>query len=191
MPTPAQARFQLTTIVSVRRNGQVVIGGDPPACRRVIEALKCSSLRAPFDYVLHCAAMQSEYDAIVAIHSLSVVDRPTARLYSAAEDKPFVLNEAEIAHAIAKDLCSMLDFPRLVETAYGDGARCFIELGAGSNCAKWVDEILRGRPCLSVSANRKGTDDASAIFRVLARLWSHHIRINVAPLYQKGQVILG
>jgi acyl transferase domain-containing protein len=104
-------------------------------------------------------------------------------LYSAADDQPFEMSVDGIARAVARDLCSMLDFPRLVETAYNDGARIFIELGAGSNCAKWIEEILKGRPFLSVSANRKGVDDAASIFRVLARLASHQTAVNLEPLY--------
>ena len=177
-----ETKVYLTHINTPR---QVVIGGDPPACRRVIEKLKCSSLKAPFDYVLHCKAMESEYQALYEIHSLPVMNQPEVKLYSAADDRPFTLTQSEIARAVARDLCSMLDFPRLVETAYAEGARFFIELGAGSNCAKWVEDILRGKPSLSVSANRKGVDDVTSILRVLARLASHQIRVNLEPLYRE------
>ncbi len=163
---------------------QVVIGGDPTGCRRIIDRLKCSSLKAPFDYVLHCKAMESEYQSLYKIHTLPVRQVPPVKLYSAADDQPFTLTEPELARAVSRDLCSMLDFPRLVETAYADGARIFIELGAGSNCAKWIEEILRGKPFLSVSANRKGVDDATSILRVLARLASHQAAVDLDPLYQ-------
>ena len=177
----AESKVYLTHINTPR---QVVIGGDPAACRRVIENLKCSSLKAPFDFVLHCKAMESEYQALYEIHTLPVIGQPDLKLYSAADNRPFVLTQSDIAQAIARDLTSMLDFPRLVETAYADGARFFIELGAGANCAKWIEDVLRGRPFLSVSANRKGVDDATSILRVLARLASHHIGVNLEPLYQ-------
>ncbi len=177
----SEPKVYLTHINTPR---QVVIGGDPAACRRVIEKLKCSSLKAPFDYVLHCKAMESEYEALFEIHSLPVKAQQNVKLYSAADDRPFNLTQSEIARAVARDLCSLLDFPRLVETAYAEGARFFIELGAGSNCAKWIEDTLRGKTYLSVSANRKGVDDATSIFRVLARLVSHQIRVNLEPLYQ-------
>jgi PfaB family protein len=183
----AESKVYLTHINTPR---QVVIGGDPAACRRVINLLKCSSLKAPFDYVLHCKVMESEYEALYEIHSLPVSGQRDVKLYSAAEDRPFVLTQSDIARAVARDLCSMLDFPRLVETAYADGARVFIELGAGSNCAKWIEDVLRGKPFLSVSANRKGVDDATSILRVLARLASHQIKVNLEPLY-RDQVFHG
>ncbi len=176
----AEPRVYLTHINTPR---QVVIAGDPAACRRVIEGLKCSSLRAPFNYVLHCKAMESEYQALYDLHSWPVKEQPTAQLYSAADNQPFQWSEAEVARAVARDLCSRLDFPRLVETVYAGGARIFIELGAGSNCSKWIEDSLRGRPFLAVSANRKGVEDASAILRVLARLASHQVAVNLDPLF--------
>jgi PfaB family protein len=175
-----EPRVYLTHINTPR---QVVIGGEPAGCRRVIERLKCSSLKAPFDYVLHCEAMASEYETLYHIHTLPLLHVPAVRLYSAADDRPFEMSVPGIARAVSRDLCSMLDFPKLVETAYNDGARIFIELGAGSNCAKWIEEILKGRPFLSVSANRKGVDDAASILRVLARLASHQTAVNLEPLY--------
>jgi PfaB family protein len=161
----------------------VVIAGDPAACRRVIEGLKCSSLRAPFNYVLHCKAMESEYQALYDLHYWPVRQAKQVTMYSAADDQPFDLSEAGIARAVAHDLCTRLDFPRLIETVYAEGARIFIELGAGGNCAKWVEDSLRGRPCLSISANRKGVDDATAILRVLARLASHQAALDLSPLF--------
>ena len=163
---------------------QVVIAGDPAACKRVIERLKCSSLRAPFNYVLHCKAMESEYPALYKMHTWPVQRIPECRIYSASEERPFVMTDTGIAATVARDLCSPLDFNRLVQRAYADGARIFIELGAGSNCAKWIDDILRGQTYLSISANRKGVDDAASIYRVLARLASHGVKLNLAPIYQ-------
>jgi PfaB family protein len=188
MAPPEKVREALATetrvyLTHVNTPRQVVIAGDPAACRGVIERLKCSSLRAPFNDVLHCKAMESEYQALYDLHLWPVRQASPVPLYSAADDRPFEMSETGIARAVARDQCSMLDFSRLVETAYADGARIFVELGAGSNCAKWIEDNLRGRPFLAVSANRKGVEDASAILRVLARLVSHKVAVDLAPLY--------
>jgi len=84
---------------------------------------------------------------------------------------------------VASSLCTHLDFPRLVQRAYADGARIFIEVGAGGNCAKWIDDSLRGQPVLAMSINRKSTDDAEMLVRTLAKLASHRIAVDLTPLY--------
>ncbi len=175
-----EPRVCLTHINTPR---QVVIGGDPQACQRVIGFLHCASLRAPFDYALHCAPMRSEYGALADLHNYPVEHNTRLRLYSAAEDAPLRLDQQEIAHKMAHMLTSPLDFPRLVQKVYSDGARVFIEAGAGSNCTRWIGETLKGKPHLALSMNRRGTDDYHTLVRMAARLFSHRV-----PLESLGAV---
>lgn len=182
-------RVYLTHINTPR---QVVIGGDLNACQRVLAELHCSSLRAPFDYALHCDVMRSEYAELALLHSYPVENQVGLKMYSAANYGLLHLEQPEISHKLAHMLTTSLDFPRLVKKVYADGARVFIEVGAGSNCARWIDEILKtdlaGKlyPHLAVSMNRRGSDDYHTIVRVLARLFSHRVSVNMAPLYRRS-----
>ncbi len=175
-----EERVYLTHINTPR---QVVIGGDPRACRRVIDALKCNALQAPFNYALHCAAMRSEYEALVKLLSWPVANQPDMVLYSAATYQPMPVERQAIARQIAGGLCACLDFPHLVQQAYAGGGRIFIELGAGSNCARWVDESLKGKPHAAFSINRKGVDDHASLLRLLARLVCHRTQVDLKLLY--------
>jgi PfaB family protein len=175
-----ETRVYLTHVNTPR---QVVIGGDPQACQRVIALLKCTSLKAPFDFALHCDAIRAEYAAMVSLHTWPVSTVPVARLYTAADNCPLPVEQAAIAEKIAGMLSSSLDFTALVRQVYADGARVFIELGANANCSKWIEETLKGSPFVSVAINRKGADDHSSILRMLARLVSHRVPLDLSPLY--------
>jgi len=176
-----EPRVYLTHINTPR---QVVIGGEQQACQRVMASLRCPSLKAPFSYALHCQAMASEYDAIRRLHSLPVERIPSTQLFTAGHYGPARLTSEEIAESIALGLTHCLDFPRLVQHVYSAGARIFIELGAGSNCAKWVDETLKDQPHLAISINRRGVEDALSIVRLVAKLVSHQVPLNLQPLYR-------
>ncbi len=163
---------------------QVVIAGEKAACQRVVAQLQCSSLRAPFNYALHCRAIASEYPALARLHHWPVANAtPGASLYSAASYGPLPIESTAIAESLARMLTSPLDFPRLVQRVYAGGARIFIELGAGSNCAKWIDETLKGSAHLAMSIDRRGVNDHPSIVRVLARLASHRAPCDLSPLY--------
>jgi PfaB family protein len=184
----ALAREQRVYLTHINTPRQVVIGGDPQACQRVLGELRCSSLRAPFDYALHCAVMRSEYEALAELHNWPVEQIPAMQMVSAAEYAPLRIeqsaaSQAGISQALAHMLTSPLDFPRLVDQVYAGGARVFIEAGAGSNCARWIDESLKGRPHLALSINRRGTDDYTSLVRILARLHSHRVPVDLSPLY--------
>jgi len=178
---PDEPRVYLTHINTPR---QVAIGGDPAGCRRVIERLKCKSIQAPFNYALHCEPIRSEYDMLTELHSVPIMGQPGMTLYSAATHRPMPMDRKLIAQQIALELCNCLDFPRLIQLAYQDGARIFIELGAGSNCARWVDDTLEGLPHAAYAINRKGVDDHASILRLMARMVSQHVPVNLSVLYQ-------
>jgi PfaB family protein len=163
---------------------QVAIAGDPKGCLRLIETLHCNALRAPFNYALHCPAMQSEYPALVELHSWPISQQPEIALYSSADCDRFPMDSDAIARKMARGLCSTVDFPKLVNKVYDNGARIFIELGAGSNCSKWVDDTLKTKPHCAMSINRRGVDDHTSILRVLGRLCSQRVPLDLSPLYK-------
>lgn len=162
---------------------QVVIAGDPAACRGVIKTLKCISLQATYDYALHCEAMQSEFNDLQTLLSWPVSNQPNMTLYSAATYQAFPIEQNAIARQIAYGLCHQLDFSRLVHQAYADGTRIFIELGAGSNCTHWVDESLKDKVHAAFSINRKGLDDHTAVLQLLAKLIGHRVALNLSVVH--------
>jgi PfaB family protein len=188
MAKPAQVRECLKTenrvyLTQINTSEEVLIAGEPAACERIIKKLGCNAFPAPFDHVIHCPAMQSEYPELYKINNLPAKEIPGVTFYSAAEYQPITLQSEVIAHNIGRGLCQELDFPRLVNRVYADGARIFIEAGAGSMCSRWIDKILENQEHLTVSLNRRGIDDHTSIVKALAKLVSHQVNVNLAPLY--------
>lgn len=166
---------------------EVVIAGDRHGCLRVIEHLQCDSFPAPVSDVIHCEAMHSEYDELVKWLNFPVQNQqPPLDFYWAADDKSITLDSESIAHTIAKAICQPVDFPRLINRAYEDGVRIFIELGPGGSCSRWIRETLKQKEHVAVSINRRGVDDHTGVVRVLAQLLSHQVSVDLSPLY--GQV---
>jgi PfaB family protein len=160
---------------------EVVISGAPDAVRSVVESLGCEAFRAPFDTVMHCPAMHAEYEALVELNRLPAA--PTGiTFYGAADYGPLPQDSEEIARSLARATCQQVDFPRLVERAYADGARIFVEPGPSAACTRWVGTILAGRPHVALALNHQGSDDAAALLAVLSRLVSQRVPLNLAPL---------
>lgn len=170
-------------LVLINTPEEVVIAGDAQACLRVIETLNCDAFRAPFNHVIHCEAMHSEYHELVKLNTLPVQNVLEIVCYSAAEYEPIKLDSHSIGHNIAKALCQPCDFPRLINRAYEDGARIFIEAGAGSICSRWIGETLKQKEHVTVSINRRGVDDHTSIVKALAKLVSHRVSLDLSPLY--------
>ncbi len=169
---------------------EVTLAGDPAACKRVIGKVKCRSLRAPFNHVIHSPPVQSEYGELVRINTADVQHIPDIQFYSAAQYAPIEVTKEAIAHSIAQMCCQPLDFPRLIQRVYEDGARIFIELGPARNCARWIEATLEGQPHAALFINKKGVDDYTSIVRVLARLVAHRAPLDLTVLYERHSLEL-
>ncbi len=180
-----EPRVYLAIINSPR---EVMISGDPAGCQRVIRKVRCRSLRAPFNHVIHSPPVHSEYDELVRINTTTVRDVPAVQFYSAADYAPMTLGSGDkVAHSIARVCCNRLDFARLVQRVYDDGARIFVELGPARNCTHWIETILKGQEHMAVAINKKGVPDHTSVVRLLARLCSHQVPLDLAPLYAPAE----
>ncbi len=171
------------TLTMINTPNEGVIAGDPAGCRRVIDALDCHALPVPYDAVIHAEAMRSEHPAFVDLYTNPVTRRPDVDFYSTAGYAPLTLASEDLAHALADMTCTQVDFPRLVQCAYDDGARIFIELGPQRTCTRWLDKILADRPHAAMAIDKKGSSDVVELFGVLARLLSHGVDLDISRLY--------
>ncbi|MTJ09503.1 PfaB family protein [Anabaena sp. UHCC 0204] len=169
---------------------EVVIAGETQACKRVIETLKCDAFPTSINHVIHCEPMHSEYDEFVKVNTLPTQTNSKTTFYSAAEYATVEIDSHLIGKNIAKSLCQQLDFPRLVNHVYNDNIRIFIEVGVGSNCSRWISEILKQKEHLTVSLNRRGVDDHTSIIKALAKLFSHRVELDLSPLYSLPNIKL-
>ncbi|HYW19233.1 MAG TPA: PfaB family protein [Nodularia sp. (in: cyanobacteria)] len=188
MATPSQVEECLKNesrvyLTQINTPEEVLIAGEKTACQRVIKTLGCNSFPAPFDHVIHCEAMRSEYEEIAKVNSLPTQDLPDITFYSAAEYQPILLDRGVIANSIATGLCQQLDFPQLVNRIYDDGVKIFVEAGAGGVCSRWISKILENKEHITVSLNRRGMDDHTSMVKALAKLVSHQVNLDLSPLY--------
>jgi PfaB family protein len=173
-------RVYLTQISTPK---EVVIAGDPQSCERVIASLGCDAFRAPFNHVIHCEAIKSEYDELIKLNTLPVNQTPEITFYSAANYQEIKPSSQEIAHSLTQTLIHQLDFPRLVERVYQDDYRIFIEVGVGSNCSRWIKDILQSKKHAVISLHRRGTNEFTSLLKAIAKLLSHHVQLDLSPLY--------
>lgn len=173
-----EPRVYLTQINTPK---EMVIAGDPQACSRVIDQVQGAAFRAPYNHVIHCQAIASEYSELARLNTHQSRPIPETKFYSAAKYAPISLESEAIGQNIARNLCHQLDFPRLIERTYEDGARIFLEVGAGSNCSRWIGEILKQKEHVTIVFNRRGVAEHTSILQGLAKLISHRVSVNLSP----------
>ncbi|MCW8929909.1 MAG: beta-ketoacyl synthase N-terminal-like domain-containing protein [Gammaproteobacteria bacterium] len=172
-------------LIIINAPNEIVIAGDDEACRRVVKKLKWRLFPVPIKDVVHNELVKAEFDALKKLHSMPTTAIDGVDFYTTANYQKTEMKEEVIGHNIATFYTQMVDFPKLVNQVYDDGARIFIELGPQSSCTKWVSESLKGKEHLAVGINRKGVDDHTSLLRMVAKLTSHGVDMALEKLYPK------
>jgi len=162
---------------------EVVISGDAQSCLKLIKRLKSRYFPINFDTVLHSEVAQSEYEELVKLHTIPIQNVPNIEFYSGVEVNRLSIDTHPLAQNSAQLCCQTVDFPRLVNRVYEDGVKIFIEVGAKNNCSQWISQILKNTEHLALSIHTKGVDDHTGIIKLLAKLVSHDVPVDLSSLY--------
>ncbi len=71
----------------------------------------------------------------------------------------------------------------MVEAAYRDGVRAFVEVGPGNSCTRMIDAILGDRPHFARAAHAAKQDAVSQMLRLVAHLLAERLPVDLAALY--------
>ncbi|MER6418974.1 beta-ketoacyl synthase N-terminal-like domain-containing protein [Streptomyces sp. NPDC001137] len=178
----AVQRHDRVFITHVNTPTEVVVAGDPAQCRDLIDELGCQSARSPANHVMHCPVVDGVLSELADLNRYPTGDVGDLVLYSSRHYAPVgALDQDVVAHNIAVTLRETVDFPRLIRRAYEDGFRCFIEVGPSSTCTRWIHETLGDDLHLSVPVDRRGARGATDIARLVARLATHGVPVDLTP----------
>ncbi|MGA5699443.1 hypothetical protein [Peterkaempfera bronchialis] len=174
------SRFDRVFLTHVNTPGEVVVAGDPAQCEALAEALGRPSIPSAYSHLFHTPLI----DTGRAPGELGRHVRPTpdAELLSAHGCRPLDASApGETAADVVGVMRRTVDFPRLVRAAYLRGYRYFLEVGPGGVCTRWVDDCLADRPHVAEAVERRGMPADRSMARLLARLASHGLPVDLAP----------
>src|SRR5262249_20549983 len=138
--------------------------------------------------IAHCDVVNSVADAYRDLHLLPTQPPNGVRFYSGATGRAYPVTTESAADAILGHATATIDFPRVVESAYADGARLFVEIGPGASCSRMIGGILEGRPHFARSACVAGADAELSLLRFLANMHAEGVGVDFSPLYDGVQV---
>jgi acyl transferase domain-containing protein/3-hydroxymyristoyl/3-hydroxydecanoyl-(acyl carrier protein) dehydratase/1-acyl-sn-glycerol-3-phosphate acyltransferase len=162
-----------------------VIGGEPSACERVLR--KIGPERAvPLEYRLaaHCPELEEVREPWFALHQRPTWDVPGVRFYWNATGEAQAPSTDWAATAITRQALQVLDFPRVIERAYADGVRIFVEHGPRDLCSGWIGRILGKREHLAISLDVRGRSSIRQALNAAAGLLAAGVSVEHRALLQ-------
>ncbi len=162
-----------------------VIGGEALACERVIEGLgRARAMPLGYAMAAHCPEIGEIVEAWYGIHRRETFVVPGVRHYSAGSATAFTAEPDVIAKAITAQAVDTLDFPRMIERAWADGVRVFIEHGPRGLCSGWIKKVLGEREHLAVPMDVSGRSGVRQLANAAAALVAAGVAVDVEALHR-------
>lgn len=179
----AEARVHVTIINS---NTDVIIAGDAAGCARVVAPFGPRASRVPgYDFVMHCPEARQRSAKWRALHRRPVTPVPHVRFYTHSTLSSYEATDDAAADALTGQAMNTVDFPALVERAYADGVRVFVEHGPHGGCTKWIGDTLGTRPHEAIALDRYGRSSLAQCVEAAARLHAAGATPHLAPLLSR------
>ncbi|MBI2423067.1 MAG: type I polyketide synthase [Candidatus Hydrogenedentes bacterium] len=160
-----------------------VIGGNRQAVEKLIAKLQCQFIPLEGVTTVHCEIVEEVKEDYRGLHLFDCFPPEGVRFYSGAWGKSYTVTRDSAADSILANAIEGVDFPAVIESAYKDGARLFIELGPGNSCARMISRILGNTPHLSRAFCAPGQPALTQVLRGLGALAVEGVNIDLAPLY--------
>ncbi len=170
-------------LLIVNTLNECVIGGDRSTVEELVANLDC--LFFPLSHItsVHCEVAQKVRKAYRDLHLFEVTPPPDITFYSCAWAKAYEVTTKNAADSICDQALGMINFPKVINKAYEDGIRMFLEMGPGNSCSRMIAGILEDRPHMAMPVCYAGQDDVTAVLRLLGQLLSERIPVDIESLY--------
>jgi len=183
----------LVYLLIINTRDECVIGGEAAAVDAFVEAQGLALHPIEGVTSVHCSVVEEVATAYRDFHKLPTKAPEGIRFYSGASAKPYDVNETSAADAILAQALHGINMPALVERAYEDGARIFIELGPGASCTRMIESILgssepkeskatAARPFCAIALHSSKRDPELALLQALAAMHAERLPLDLRPL---------
>ena len=170
-------------LMTINSPDTCVIGGEESACVAVLGRLGDPVvLHVDYDLAAHAPELAVVKDDWYDLHLLPTQAVPGVRFYSGATGESYALTAERVAQAITDQALRTIDFVALIEHAYADGVRVFVEHGPAGLCTGWIRRILGDRDHVAVALDGRSGESLAGLLQALAELAAAGVPMDLRSL---------
>ena len=162
---------------------ETVIGGDREQVLGLARALGGWFHELATVGTVHCPIGGEVLDEYRSLHDHETRAIEGVSFYSGVWGRRYDLDRAAAASALQAQATGLIDFPAVVEAAYREGVRDFIEVGPGDSCTRLIRRILAGRPHFARSVCPADGDGFVAMLETLGELAARRRPMDLAAIH--------
>jgi len=170
---------------------QILMCGREEAIDVALTRLRASGVlcqKLPFKSGFHSPLFKDFLGPHRANFESFALEPPNKPLWSATTCEEYPPGAADIRALALEHLVRPVRFRELVEALYRRGARVFVQVGTGS-LVHFVEDTLRGRPHVAISANVKDQTGMTQLRRLAATLFVEGASVRIGDLFARSEVV--
>ena len=121
------------------------------------------------------------------LHTRATRTNDAVRMYSNFLGGSYTPTQTSVADALTGQALTTIDLPRIVELAWKDGVRVFIEHGPRNHLTSAISSILGDRPHLTVALDVPGRSSMIQAIEAVAALWTAGVPVRT-DVFDVGRV---
>ena len=169
----------------VNSSEETVIGGQRSAIARVVHRLGVAFFPLSLVSTVHCPIVTEVADAYRDLHRLTTTPPANVRFYGGMAGQFYPVTRDSAADSILTHALHGFDFTQMIEQAYLDGVRHFVEIGPGGSCTRIIRSILGGRPHLAATATPAEGEPVAGLLSLLGRLIVERVPVDLSMSHLK------
>lgn len=175
-----EPRLHVTTI---HTNNDVILGGDGTAVARLLARFpQGKSFRFLTDLAVHCPEAAESAPVWRQMHERKTRMVDGIRFYSHATGRPVAIEAQAIADALTRQVVQTIDFRQVINNAWDDGVRIFVEHGPQAGCSGFISRILGKRPHLAIAMDNGDPRSLDHAFKGVAQLVAAGLPLDLKAL---------
>jgi PfaB family protein len=170
-------------LLIINTPNECVIGGDREAILASVKNLGCHFHPIHGVTTVHCEVADPVKKPYRDLHLFETNPPGDVTFYSGAWERAYEVTRDSAADSIVEQAVQSFDYTKVIDSAYADGVRVFIEMGPGATCCRMIDQILDGKPHVAKALCVKNQDSVSNVIHCLGQLIAEHINVDPGELF--------
>ena len=175
-------KYQHVYLLIINTPNECVIGGDKTELNKAVKELNAQYHPLSGVTTVHCEVAKPVEKAYRDLHIFETTPPKDVTFYSGIRGGAYEVTQDSAADSILDQALAPFDYTKVINSAYADGVRLFIEMGPGGSCTRMIDQILEGKEHYARAICVKGQNSVDNVLQILARLYVEGVDVNFSKL---------
>lgn len=179
--------YERVYLLIINTPNECVIGGDKAELHKAIQELAVHFHPLTGVTTVHCEVAKPVEKAYRDLHVFETTPPEHVTFYSGIRGGAYDVTQDSAADSILDQALAPFDYTKVINSAYQDGVRLFVEMGPGNSCTRMIGQILEGKEHYANAICVKGQNSVDNALQVIAKLYVEGVDVDFSALQAENK----